>query len=506
MIQQSPEDTAPSESEPAPAEQVEAETASSVSPELQEQGTELPVEQEGFNLPEEKSALQDLIGTDDLATNGQQILSWVQNNLLVPGVAIQLAIILAALIPAAFFGPRLKKLISERVAPLAPYGLLRRAANAFGYIATPIALYIILQIAGLALAATGISSAFIDASCSLLTAWIVIRLVTLVIRSPFWSQVAFYIVWPLAALDAFGLLDNVLRQLDAFSFQIGTNDLGQPEMFSALDGVRTLVIFGALFWVANFVNQFLKKRLSTVDELTPSLQALLAKILDILVPIIALLIALQVVGFNLATLTIFGGAVGLGIGLGLQRTISNFFAGFTLIADKSIKPGDVIEVGETFGWVTQMNTRYVSVRTRDGTEHLVPNDRFIEDGVINWSHADKVVRLHVQFGVSYATRDLRGIKKMAEEEAVKMDRVLKTPSPTCNLVEFGDSAVNFDLRFWINDPANGITNVKSTVMLMIWERLHDMDIEIPFPQRDLHIKSVSPEIEFVKSPKIIDFK
>ena len=408
-----------------------------------------PAEPEGFTLPNEDSAFQELLGAEEITSKSQQALLWIQENLLVPGVAIQLAIILSALIPAAFFGPRIKRLISTRIAPLAPYGLLRRGANAFGYIATPIALFLILQIAAFGLGSAGYSNALIQAGISLLTAWIVIRLVTLVIRSPFWSQVAFYIVWPLAALDAFGFLDDVIRQLDAIAFQIGTNDLGQPEMFSALDGVRTLVVFGALFWVANFVNQFLKTRLSSVDELTPSLQALLSKILDVLVPVIAFLIALQVVGFNLATLTIFGGAVGLGIGLGLQRTISNFFAGFTLIADKSIKPGDVIEVGETFGWVTQMNARYVSVRTRDGTEHLVPNDKFIEDGVINWSHQDKVVRLHVQFGVAYDTRDLRAIKKMAEEESIKLDRVLKTPSPTCNLVEFGDSSVNFDLRFWI---------------------------------------------------------
>lgn len=442
------------------------------------------------------STIQEIFGTDTLTANGQQILFWIHENLFIPNVALQLAIILSALIPSAFFGPRIKKLISSRIAPLAPYGLLRRGANAFAHIATPIALYLILQATAVAFASIGRSDAFIEAGISLLSAWIVIRLVTLVIRSPFWSKVAFYIAWPIAALDAFGLLDDVARQLDAAAFQVGSTSTGEPQMFSALDGVRTLVIFGALFWVANFVNQFLKARLNAVDELTPSLQALLAKILDILVPVIALLIALQVVGFNLATLTVLGGAVGLGVGLGLQRTISNFFAGFTLIADKSIKPGDVIEVGQTFGWVTQMNARYVSVRTRDGTSHLLPNDKFIEEGVINWSHQDKVVRLHVQFGVAYGTRDLRAVQKKAEEEAVNVDRVLKTPAPKCNLVELGDSAVNFDLRFWINDPANGVANVKSVVMLAIWDLLHEMNVEIPFPQHDLHIKTVSRDIDF----------
>ena len=151
-------------------------------------------------------------------------------------------------------------------------------------------------------------------------------------------------------------------------------------------------------------------------RLNPSLKALFAKVIDLLLPVIALLLALQFVGFNLASLAIFGGAVGLGIGLGLQRVISNFAAGVTLLADKSIKPGDVIEVGDTFGWVEALNSRYVAVRTRDGTEHLVPNDTFMNEGVINWSHQDKVIRIHAQVGVTYSA-DVREVQKLCEEQA-----------------------------------------------------------------------------------------
>jgi len=216
-----------------------------------------------------------------------------------------------------------------------------------------------------------------------------------------------------------------------------------------------------------------------------------------------LIAALQIVGFPFGTLAIFGGAVGLGVGLGMQRTVSNFFAGFTLIADKSIKPGDVIEVDDTFGWVTQMNSRYVSIRTRDGTAHLVPNDRFINEGVINWSHSDRVVRLHAPFGVAYKTKDLRALARRAEATALGVERVLKTPAPRCNLMEFGDSAINFDLRFWIHDPASGTSNVRSDVMMAVWDMLVQEGIEIPFPQRDLHIKPVLAGVEFVQPGPII---
>lgn len=441
---------------------------------------------------EQGSAIEDLLGAEEFRESGERLIGWARDTLLNVDIAVQALILVAALVPAALFGPQIRKLISTQIAPRAPYGALRRAANAFAHIATPIALLVILQAAVLALAALEQPSAVVEAGVSLLTAWIVIRMVTLVIRSPFWSRLAFYVAWPIAALDAFGVLGGVVAQLEAIAIPIGVDAQGGKITYSALDFTRTLITLAALFWLANILNRFLKKRISAIDELTTSFKALLSKMLDVLLPVIALVVALQIVGFPFATLAIFGGAVGLGIGLGLQRTISNFFAGFTLIADKSIKPGDVIELDDTFGWVTQMNARYVSVKTRDGKEHLIPNDKFIEDGVVNWSHSDRVVRLHAGFSVSYATRDLRAVTKLAEETALDVDRVLKSPAPKCNLVAFADSAVDFDLRFWINDPANGITNVRSAVMLAVWDALHDHNIEIPFPQLDLHVKSLPP--------------
>ncbi len=434
-----------------------------------------------------------------LKKQGEELLVWAQNNVLTIDVLVQFGILVGALVPAALFGPGLRNLIRTSIVPMMPVAVLKRAASALSEIATPIALFLTLQIARTAFGALGIKTAFVEAGISLLSAWIIIRLVTLVIRSPFWSKVAFYIAWPVAALDAFGVLDNLLAELERMSFPIGENDAGEIIRFSALDALRVLIVFALFFWIANLIKGFVTDRIRSVDELTPSFKALLIKIINILTPIFALLLALQVVGFNLATLTIFGGAIGLGIGLGLQKTIANFIAGFTLVADKSIKPGDVVSIGETFGWVTDMKSRYVTVRTRDGTEHLVPNDKFIEDGVVNWSHRDKVVRLKARIGVSYATKDLRAVKRLCEEEVLRIDRVLDRPAPVCNLMEFGDSSVNFELRFWINDPANGLANVRSEVMLAIWDRLMAENIEIPFPQRDLHIKSVPADIAVLQT-------
>lgn len=441
--------------------------------------------------PANGSALEELLSFDQLREQFANVVGTVRQELLSFDVAIEGIVLFAALLPAALFGPRLKKLIQTQLVPRCPAGILQRAAYAFAHIATPIALYITLQAAVICLSAAGRETGIVSAGVSLLTAWIVIRLVTLVIRSPLWSRVAFYIVWPLAALDAFGVLDNVVTQLDALAIPLSTNDAGEAVDISALDIVRGVIIFAVLFWFASFAGNFLKGRIQGTEELTVSFKALLSKILDILLPIVALMVALQLVNFPFGALAIFGGAVGLGVGLGLQRSVSNFVAGFTLIADKSIKPGDVIEIDDTFGWVTEMNARYVAVRTRDGMDHLVPNDKFMEEGVVNWSHENPVVRLHISIGVAYSTRDLRFVKALCEETAASIDRVLSNPAPVCNLVEFDDSSVNFDLRIWIKDPANGCTNVRSQVMLAIWDKLLENNIEIPYPQRDLHIKSVS---------------
>jgi small-conductance mechanosensitive channel len=436
-----------------------------------------------------RSALNEIVPVDEIQAFLLSILEWVQAHLLTLDVGMQLIAILAALVPAAIFGPRLKKTLNTQLVARVPSGWLRRAATALASIALPIALYITLTALRLAFGSADLPVGWIAAAISLMNAWIIVRLVTLVIQSQFWSRVAFYVAWPIAALDAFGALGPVIEQMQALAIPLGKNDAGNPVEISLLDVVRTLFYFGVLFWAANLVSKLAQQQIAQIEELSPSLKALINKILSVLLPVVALLIALQIVGFNLATLAVFSGAVGLGVGLGLQRIVANFVAGFTLIADKSIKPSDVVEIDGTMGWVTSMQARYVALRTRDGTELLIPNDRFMSEGVINWSRSDRVVRMHAPFGISYKTADLRAVQALAVEAAQSVERVVLEPRPVCNLIEFANSSVNFDLRFWISDPQNGLANVRSQVLLNIWDALAENGVEIPFPQRDLHVKS-----------------
>lgn len=445
------------------------------------------------------SAISEIIPLEDIEGRLQALIAWAETTVLRFDVGLQVALVAAAIIPALIFGPQLGKLIKGRLTEGLRANIPPRLVTAAVALATPFALLLTLFAIRIGLGSFDRPVAVVQASISLMTAWLIIRAVTLVIRSKFWSAVAFYIAWPVAALDVFGLLDDIVAQMEMLAIPLGETAEGEPVELSLFDVLRTILYFGVLFWGASVLGRLLEKQMERAEEITPAFRALVSKTMGVLLPVLALLIALQMTGFNLATLAIFSGAVGIGVGLGLQKTVANFAAGFTLLADKSIKPGDAIEVDDTFGWITSMQARYVSVRTRDGTELLIPNDHFINNGVINWSHSDRIVRQHAPFGVSYATRDLRAVQTLAIEAAKTVARIVPDKEPVCNVMEFGDSSVNFDLRFWISDPENGLANVRSDVYLAIWERLHEAGIEIPFPQLDLHVKQVPDRLERARS-------
>jgi small-conductance mechanosensitive channel len=189
----------------------------------------------------------------------------------------------------------------------------------------------------------------------------------------------------------------------------------------------------------------------------------------------------------MSALAVFSGAVGVGVGFGLQKIVSNVVSGIILLADKSIKPGDVISVRDSFGWVVTMGARYTSVNTRDGREILIPNEDLVTHEVINWSYSNEQVRLEVKFGVGYES-DPHVVKALAAAVAAGLPRVLKDPPPVCHLVAFGESSLDFCLRFWIVDPAEGLTNLRSTVLLGLWDAFKREGIEIPFPQREMRLR------------------
>jgi small-conductance mechanosensitive channel len=225
-----------------------------------------------------------------------------------------------------------------------------------------------------------------------------------------------------------------------------------------------------------------------LSELTPAMQVLTSKLVRFSLITLAVVLALGSVGIDLTALAVFSGAVGVGIGLGLQKVVSNLVSGVILLVDRSIKPGDVIEMEGTYGWITSLNARYVSLATRDGKELLIPNEDLITGRVTNWWYTSDLIRQSVHVGVSYES-DLHLAMRLAVDAAGAVSRILEVPKPACLLKEFGDSAVNLELRFWIQDPANGTANVRSEVMLRIWDLFREHGIEFPFPQRDLTLRN-----------------
>ncbi len=231
------------------------------------------------------------------------------------------------------------------------------------------------------------------------------------------------------------------------------------------------------------------QRIQRIEELTPSLRVLVGKILRISLIVLAAMVAMSGLGIDLTALTVLSGAVGVGIGFGLQKVVSNFISGIIILMDESIKPGDTISLGDTFGWIRELRARFVSVVTRDGREFLIPNEDFITREVINWSFSDKFVRLDIPFGVSYDS-DPHEVTRIAIEAASSVERVAAAQRPpVCWLTAFGDSSLDFLLRFWISDPQMGLTNIRGKILMALWDAFKEHGIEIPYPHREVIMKT-----------------
>lgn len=321
-------------------------------------------------------------------------------------------------------------------------------------------------------------------SVNLIGVWIVIRLTSGLIRNEAIARVISIVAFAVAALNLFGLLPPTILFLDSLGFHIGATYV------SALSLIRGALTVATLLWLATAASDLIEQRVQRFRSLTPSFKVLTGKIVRLSLLAFAILVALGSVGIDLTAFAVFTGAVGVGVGFGLQKLVSNLISGVILLLDRSIKPGDVVEVGDSFGWVSALNARYASVTTRDGKEWLIPNEDLITQRVINWSYSSDRLRLQIPFGIAYES-DVRRAIALAVDSAKQVTRVLSDPPPVCRLMAFGDSSVNLELRVWIRDPTNGVVNVRSEILLNLWDRFHAEDVKFPFPQRDLHIKGDS---------------
>jgi small-conductance mechanosensitive channel len=326
-------------------------------------------------------------------------------------------------------------------------------------------------------------SYLISVAANLAFAWLVIVLFTSVIRNTFIVRLVSVSAWLVAALSIVGQLGPTIDMLDSVSVVLG--DL----RFTPLLLIKLALLLIIALWLTNIASNFVESRITQSADLTPSIQVLLIKMIRLALMIFAVAVAMSAVGINLSALAIFSGAAGVGIGFGLQKIVANFISGIILLADKSVKPGDLVTIGDSSGRISAMKTRYISVAAGDGREFLIPNEDLVTQKVTNWTYTDRNTLVKVNFGTNYDA-DPRLVCKLASDVAAEGKRTLKGKPPNCILTEFAEAGMKFSLTFWIADP-DGMDNVKSDVMLALWEAFKREGIRVPYPVREIRVRGAT---------------
>jgi small-conductance mechanosensitive channel len=362
-------------------------------------------------------------------------------------------------------------------------------------VATPaiVALGLMILVRAAMLQAEHFDVTVVDAAARLIGAYVVVRVAVLLFTASLgnkswmqhWENRVTLFIWLAIAAEYLGWLDPIIANLDSIGVAAGKSRI---TVWSVLKLLFTLTLF---VLVAAWISRWVERRLKRWSTLAPSTRIGIAKFSNAFLIALSILMGLNAAGVDLTALTVLTGAIGLGLGFGLQSIAANFVSGFVLLMDRSIKPGDVISLSgqsgtstENFGWVQELRGRYVVVRDRDGVEMLVPNQQLISNAVINWSYTDPRIRLKLPIRVSY--RDdpevaLRVLLAACEGQA----RVLRDPAPVSRLMHFSDSGIELELRFWISDPQEGVNNVRSDVNRAIWRLFRENNLTMPVAQREI---------------------
>jgi small-conductance mechanosensitive channel len=403
----------------------------------------------------------------------------------------QFSILLAAVVVALVVHRYMQKGFERRLEE-AQLGTFNTLSLKFAQrLAMPLLLLLAVSLVRLVIVHYGYPTPLIDMIARLLLALATVRLIVYALRVGIapgptlkaWEKIISTTIWVLVALYILDWLPSVEAFLEQIAITVG------ESRFSLLMAVKLVVLCALYVLLALWLSGIIEQRLKNARTISVSLRVGIAKVVKVALLTVAFLLAMSEAGLNLATLTVFGGALGVGIGFGLQKIVSNFISGFILLGDRSIRPGDVISIGNTYGWVRELRARYIVVRNRDGVETLIPNENLVTTDVINWSYSDRHVRVKIPVQISYAD-DPEQAMAILEAAATANSRVLKNPEPAVRLLKFADSGIELELRVWLLDPQEGVGNVRSDINLAIWRGFKEAGITIPYPQRDVHLRHV----------------
>jgi small-conductance mechanosensitive channel len=352
---------------------------------------------------------------------------------------------------------------------------------------------LLLFLARLTLNFLGLDDTILEMAIRLVSAYIIVRIFMLIFSASLgnkswlqsWETRAAVFVWLAIAAEILDWLDPIIHTLDSMGVTAGK---GRITLWSVLKLLFTLTIFMV---AATWIGRWIERRLMKLHTVALSTRIGISKFISAFLIGLSMLLGLNAAGVDLTALTVLTGAIGLGLGFGLQSIAANFVSGFVLLMDRSIKPGDVISFSgqtgtstEGFGWVQELRGRYVVVRDRDGVEMLVPNQHLISNPVINWSYTDPKVRLKLPLRISYQDDPELALQVLLQA-CEGQRRVLRDPLPVSRLMHFGDSGIELELRFWISDPQEGVNNVRSEVNRTIWRLFKEHRITIPVAQREI---------------------
>ncbi len=330
----------------------------------------------------------------------------------------------------------------------------------------------------------------------LMLAMLTIRAVVYLLRHTFapggalrsWEVAVTWLVWTLVALYITGWLPDIAQFLDDTGFGIGRQRISLAMILSACLTVVLTVL--AALWLG----RFLETRIMSLGQMEINLRVAFTKIIRTILVIIAVLIALPIVGIDITVLSVFGGALGVGLGFGLQRIFANYLSGFTILLDRTVSPGDLVTVDNFYGEVTKLTSRCIIVRSPEGTEAIVPNETVVTSTLINHSYSNRRVLMRIPVQVSYSS-DIDAVLALMTQIAGSHVRVLKDPAPLALLTSFGESGINLEVMAWIEDPERGKLNLQSELNLEIYRAFRARGIEFPFPQRDIRIIGPWPKAE-----------
>ncbi len=442
----------------------------------------------------------DVIADPEPLVKGASVLhAWLAREFSSPSIIGQTATIAVTAILAVIIAPKLQRWIRTWHRRIDSDSRLGQSTNAFirrlSLALLPVLSYAVaaalLAPAMLVAQDQGWPHQGIKLTLSLLAAWVVIRLVSSLVRDRFRAGALAILVWVIAALYIFDVLGDSARFLRELSWTVGGLRISP---MSVITGILWLSV---LVWLANWAAKMLEVRVLARSGATPSLQVLTARLLKVVMVIAAVFIALGTIGIDLTAFAVFTGALGVGIGFGLQAIFNNFIAGLILLSEKSLKVGDFVEVerGHLSGTVRQINVRNTIITTPDSIDVAVPNSEFVNSRVINWTMLDAHARIHVPFAVAYGT-DLELVRKAVCEAAQEVKFTLKDASgrvPQLWLVKFADSRLEFELVVWLtSEGIHRPLGARAAYCWAIYESLRRHGLEVPFPQRDLHVKSAVP--------------